>query len=352
MRVWADIGIASFEGGFGFDAIIYIVPKFHFEVDIDVHAGIHVFGIDFASVNIDGSFAGPGRWHIVGNAEVHTPWPLPDFCFHVDETFGEDERDAGAQDPARRPSCKKELEKVGNWSAQLPQGGDAFATFAKLPDDAPACSRIRTRCCSSCRSGCRWPRSSTSSATDSIDGEAEIAIDQISFGSIAEDRRQEARRQLLGGAVPRALGRRHLRQAVVRSLRGRLRGRPARLPVRRDRLAICTTTRRSTCRRRRRPRCSSFAALTAVGARRLGEVASAPPAARPAPADASCSRRSNARSPSIRRRCRRSISAPARCRARRSAGNAAHSYWSAVDHVAASGAKLQVVEAFETVQAF
>ena len=33
-------------------------------------------------------------------------------------------------------------------------------------------------------------------------------------------------------------------------------------------------------------------------------------------------------------------------------GNAAHSYWSAVDHVAASGAKLQIVEAFETVQAF
>jgi hypothetical protein len=34
------------------------------------------------------------------------------------------------------------------------------------------------------------------------------------------------------------------------------------------------------------------------------------------------------------------------------AGNAAHSYWSAVDHVAASGARLQIVESFETVQAF
>ena len=33
-------------------------------------------------------------------------------------------------------------------------------------------------------------------------------------------------------------------------------------------------------------------------------------------------------------------------------GNAARSYWSAVDHAKASGAKLQVVEAFETVQAF
>ena len=33
-------------------------------------------------------------------------------------------------------------------------------------------------------------------------------------------------------------------------------------------------------------------------------------------------------------------------------GNAAHSYWTAVDHVQASGAKLQIVEAFETIQAF
>ena len=52
MRVWGDVGIASFEGGFEFNAIIYIVPKFRFEVDLHVWAGIEVFGIDFASVDL------------------------------------------------------------------------------------------------------------------------------------------------------------------------------------------------------------------------------------------------------------------------------------------------------------
>ena len=51
---------------------------------------MHVFGIDFASIHLDGTLAGPGRWHIAGNAEVHTPWPLPDFSVHIDEHFGTD----------------------------------------------------------------------------------------------------------------------------------------------------------------------------------------------------------------------------------------------------------------------
>ena len=33
------------------------------------------------------AFSGPGKWHIVGNAKVHTPWPLPDFSVHIDEHF-------------------------------------------------------------------------------------------------------------------------------------------------------------------------------------------------------------------------------------------------------------------------
>ena len=28
---------------------------------------------------VNGTLSGPGRWHIAGNAKVHTPWPLPDF---------------------------------------------------------------------------------------------------------------------------------------------------------------------------------------------------------------------------------------------------------------------------------
>ena len=131
LRAWADIGIASIEGGIGFDAICYLVPKFYFEVDVFAYLDIHVFGIDFASIHLDGTFAGPGRWHIAGNAKVHTPWPLPDFSLHIDEHFGNDV-DTPQITVDVADLLSKEIAKVANWSAQLPAGGDGFLSLAKI----------------------------------------------------------------------------------------------------------------------------------------------------------------------------------------------------------------------------
>ena len=131
LRAWANIGIASIEGGIGFDAICYLVPKFYFEVDVYAYLDIHVFGIDFASIHLDGTFAGPGRWHIAGNAKVHTPWPLPDFSLHVDEHFGTDV-DTPQATVNVADALSKEIAKVANWSAQLPAGGDGFLSLAKI----------------------------------------------------------------------------------------------------------------------------------------------------------------------------------------------------------------------------
>ncbi len=131
LRAWADIGIASIAGGIGFDAICYLVPKFYFEVDVFAYLDVHVFGIDFASIHLDGTFAGPGRWHIAGNAEVHTPWPLPDFSVHIDEHFGTD-IDTPQVTVNVAGLLAKEIEKIANWSAQLPTGGDSFLSLAKI----------------------------------------------------------------------------------------------------------------------------------------------------------------------------------------------------------------------------
>lgn len=128
LRAWADIGIASIEGGLGFDAICYLAPKFYFEVDVYAYLDVHVFGIDFASIHLDGTLAGPGRWHIAGNAEVHTPWPLPDFSIHVDEHFGSDP-DTPQITVDMADLLAKEIAKIGNWSAQLPVGGDSFLSL-------------------------------------------------------------------------------------------------------------------------------------------------------------------------------------------------------------------------------
>jgi hypothetical protein len=348
MSVWADIGIASFEGGFSFDAIIYIVPKFHFEVDIEVHAGIHVFGIDFASVKIDGAFSGPGKWHIVGNAEVHTPWPLPDFSFHVDESFGEDE-----PTPVRKiqlaPELKKELEKVGNWSAQLPQGGDAFATFAKLPDEAGLLAHPNA-VLQFVQKRMPLAKKLDKLATDSIEGEAEIAIDQISFGSISKtaDKKLDdsfSAAQFLKLSEDDTFAKPsfdRFEAGFEVGQRNYLFGATASDLYDYEEVNLSTP---------KAPSVLSFAALTSVGHAAWAKSIGA--------AGRSDLRRPSKLKPAVERKIAVDPSplqtidlGAGTMQGTALAGNAAHSYWSAVDHVAASGAKLQVVEAFETVQAF
>jgi hypothetical protein len=131
LRVWADVGIAGIEGGFGFDAICYLVPKFYFELDLHAYLAVHVFGIDFASVHLEGLLAGPGRWRIAGRAKVHTPWPLPDFSLNVDESWGTD-RETPQVTVNVAQQLVKEISNTGNWSAQLPQGSESFLTLAEV----------------------------------------------------------------------------------------------------------------------------------------------------------------------------------------------------------------------------
>jgi hypothetical protein len=193
MRVWGIVGIATFEGGFEFNAIIYLTPKFRFETDIHIYAGVEVFGLDFASVDITGMLAGPGRWHIAGRATIHTPWPLPDFSFHVDEKWGED-RETIVRKLRLADELKAELEKAANWSAQLPLAGDAFATFAKLPAPPEGETSLLAHPNAVLQFvQKRMPLAKTLDklGSDSIDGEKSIDIDKVVFGTIekAPDRR-------------------------------------------------------------------------------------------------------------------------------------------------------------------
>lgn len=187
LRVWGDVGIASFEGGFEFNAIVYLVPKFRFETDIHIFAGVEVFDIDFASVDIYGLLAGPGRWHLVGRAEIHTPWPLPDFSFHVDEQWGDD-RETVVRKVRLVDALRPELENPVNWSAQLAQAGDAFASFAKLP--APAAGAPApliahpNAVLQFVQKRLPLSKKLDKVGSDSIDGEREIAIDRLLFGAI------------------------------------------------------------------------------------------------------------------------------------------------------------------------
>jgi hypothetical protein len=191
MRVWGDVGIAAFEGGFEFNAIIYIVPKFHFEVDIHIWAGVEVFDIDFASVDIYGMLAGPGRWHIVGRATIHTPWPLPDFGFNVDESWGED-RTTTVRKIRLVDELKKELESQDdrgtpvNWSAVLPPANDGFVTLIKLAP-VPGLLAHPNSLLQFVQKRMPLAKALNKLGSDAIEGEKQIGIDRLSFGPIEKN---------------------------------------------------------------------------------------------------------------------------------------------------------------------
>lgn len=130
LRVWADLGVASIEGGWGFDAICYLQPRFYFEVDLRAYFEVHVFGMDFAAIRIEGSLAGPGRWRIAGRGVVELPL-VPDVHIEIDEAWGTD-RDTPVVTVALPEKVAMEIASVANWSAQLPQGGEACVTVAEI----------------------------------------------------------------------------------------------------------------------------------------------------------------------------------------------------------------------------
>lgn len=348
MRVWADVGIASFEGGFEFNAIIYIVPKFRFEVELHVWACIEVFDIDFASVDIYGLFAGPGRWHIVGRAEIHTPWPLPDFSFHVDESWGED-RATTVRKLSLAAELKAEIEKPGNWSAQLPQAGDAFATFAKLPDTQGILAHPNAVLQFVQK---RMPLAKTLAklGTDGIEGETRIAIDQILFGIIpkAADKKLDdnfSAAQFFDLKEDELLTKPsfdRFEAGFEVGQRDYLFGATQADVFDYEEVNLSTPQVESTL---------SLAALTEAG--HLGWAKSLSAAGR------SDLRRSDKLKPAVELKI--SVNPPLLQTIDTASGTlvgaalggaAAHSYWAAEDHALASGKALQVVESFETVLAF
>jgi len=131
LRLWADIGVADIEGGWGFDAICYLEPKFYFEVDLRAYVAVHVFGEDFAGIRIEGVLSGPGRWHIAGRGTVELPL-VPDVHINIDESWGTD-RETPVVTIVLADKVKEEIREVTNWSAQLPAGGESYITLADIP---------------------------------------------------------------------------------------------------------------------------------------------------------------------------------------------------------------------------
>ena len=129
LRVWADVGIASFEGGFGYDVIVYLEPRFYFEADMRIWAKINILGFTLGA-RIEGLLSGPGAWRAAGLATV-------DLGFFGEHSVDFDERWGSVPDTPRPTEdvaleLKKVIGKTENWSVQLPRPEDAFVTLAKV----------------------------------------------------------------------------------------------------------------------------------------------------------------------------------------------------------------------------
>jgi hypothetical protein len=129
LRVWADVGVASFEGGFGYDVIVYLEPRFHFDAEMRIWAKLDILGFTLGA-RIEGLLSGPGQWHAAGQATV-------DLGFFGEHSVDFDERWGSATDTpvvleAVEQRLALEIAKPENWSAQLPSPTDAFVSLAKI----------------------------------------------------------------------------------------------------------------------------------------------------------------------------------------------------------------------------
>lgn len=135
VKVWADVGVASFDAGLGFDAICYLAPKFYFEIDFRAWANAQAFGIEFG-VRVEGLLKGPGRWRMRGVGEVDLGF-FGSVSVEFDESWGSDTDTPLIKENAYA-LLESEAKKRDNWSVQLPAAGESYASFAKREGEKDA----------------------------------------------------------------------------------------------------------------------------------------------------------------------------------------------------------------------
>jgi hypothetical protein len=116
----ADFGVASIEASLGWDALLYLSPRFYFIVDVEFKAKVKAFGETLASVTVSATLQGPDRWHIKGKFSFSILWW--DKTVPFEESWGEvEEADAGTASLSE--ALLAELSNPDNVTPELPVGG-------------------------------------------------------------------------------------------------------------------------------------------------------------------------------------------------------------------------------------
>lgn len=133
VEIKADFGIASIEGWLGFDALIYLSPRFFFIVSIGFGVSVRAFGTNFMSVDVRMQLEGPGEWRAKGS------FTLSLLFWDVDVGFDERWGSAPAVDAGTTSAAQPLIAELSDPERLKPGAplGAALVTLSPTSADDP-----------------------------------------------------------------------------------------------------------------------------------------------------------------------------------------------------------------------
>ncbi len=117
----ADFGVAKIEASLGWDALLYLSPRFFFVVDLEFKAKVKAFGRTLASVTVTATLEGPDEWRFDGTFSFSILWWDKTIPFH--EHFGE-VRQAATGTASLGQALQAELGNPDNVTVEVPTGAN------------------------------------------------------------------------------------------------------------------------------------------------------------------------------------------------------------------------------------
>ena len=117
----ADFDVAQIEASFGWDALLYLSPRFFFVVDLAFKAKVRAFGRTLASVTVTATLEGPDEWRFDGTFSFSILWWDKTIPFH--EHFGE-VRQVATGTASLGQALQAELNNPDNVTIEAPVGAN------------------------------------------------------------------------------------------------------------------------------------------------------------------------------------------------------------------------------------
>ena len=128
----ADLGVASIEGHFAFDALIVFSPHFMFVIDLAIGISVRAFGTQLCGVGVQLHVEGTSPWRAEGHAEVDILF----WTVTVDVgpyTWGDDVNPPPALADPRQIARDALHRNPGAWQALVPPDADRIVRLAAAP---------------------------------------------------------------------------------------------------------------------------------------------------------------------------------------------------------------------------